>query len=94
MSRLTGFFFKIIFDDTIFKGMKIDHNQPSVGFEAFCRPFQSVFQLVQFMINGDPQSLKGACCRVNGIWCRPNNGINELSQFFGCFALKPEPAGK
>src|ERR1017187_295230 len=56
---------KRILDDSVFERVKADHHQPSTRLQHAGRHFQQCFQIVQFMVYEDSESLKGSGRRMN-----------------------------
>src|SRR5216684_5024560 len=56
---------KRILDDPVFQRMKADYYQPSARFQQPRRRFHQGFQIVQFTVYEDSESLKGSGRRMN-----------------------------
>src|SRR6266849_3188118 len=54
-----------ILDDPVFERMKADHHQPSARFQHPGRRLQQCFQIVQFPVYEDSESLKSSGRRMN-----------------------------
>lgn len=65
--------------------MERNHDQTAVRGQKVNGAFQAVFELLQLVVDGNPQRLKSAGCRVNGVRCLMNDGIDDFCQFFGRF---------
>ena len=72
-----------LLDDAVLQGVKADHDQPGTGCQDIQTSGQGFFQLVEFPVDENPQSLKGAGCRVLTGLAGFHRVCHELGQLAG-----------
>src|SRR5437868_14847402 len=56
---------ELVFDDPVFKRVECDHNDAAAGTNDSHRRIQEGFKALEFLIDKNPQSLKGPSRRVD-----------------------------
>ena len=73
-----------LFDDPVFQGMKgNDHQAPAFPQDTGGR-VQGAFELAQFIIDGNPQGLKGACRRMDLVMFEIDNLGDQSGELGRC----------
>ena len=82
---------KELLHDAVFERMKCHDHEPPAGFENSLGGVQRAHQFAEFVVDGDPQSLKNPRSGVNAARLLPDQRGYQIRKLFGGLEWLPAP---